>query len=212
MTHLRLVNESPVERESFEPPSFDLGVQPQRPGELTEPVAVAISDESLKSAKGTAAAARLPLELWLVIAIDAERALTTATLETGVSGPALIAACEAEALAPRPTGLNPPLQRRLADYAMALRIGHTKFAVPEAITSPVILAPAHTTAAGWARAAADAQLRVEQWVAFVAERTSPGRELWEAAAAEAGRHLSEWVLVQAARAARATSTRPQAAA
>jgi len=153
----------------------------------------------------SAAAAALPVELAVYIAVEAERALAEAIAATGVPHDALVTFLDIAARDGDERGLKHVLARPLADYADALRRGLPERATPR----PLRVRVPHRVAASWANAAAAAGTPFEHWLINAVARAQGGRVSWEAAAARAGRSLSEWVLLQAARCARSPSTSPQ---
>jgi hypothetical protein len=184
-------------------------MQPQRPGELCESFSIELSPAALSGAKRHARAARLPLALWLVITIEAERALGAAASAAGVEPDDVALAADTAARAVRRYDVGPAETRRLASYATALRVG-TRDSTVTAATTSVTLRLSHLLLARWALAAAEADVPLGEWVAGVS--LVPGRERWEAAAAEDAQPLGEWLLAQAARLARSISAAPQPAA
>lgn len=208
---LRLVspaNRSTPER-PFDPPAFSLEAQPQRPGELCESLSIKLPPAVFSDANCHARAARLPLALWLVITIEAERALGAAASAAGVQPEDLALAADTAARSVRRYDLGPAETRRLASYATALRVGTSDSASTVTKTN-VTLRLSHLLLARWALAAAAAELSLGEWAAGLS--LVPGRERWEAAAAEDAQPLGEWLLTQAARLARSISAAPQPAA
>lgn len=155
------------------------------------------------------AGARLPLELALYIAVEAERALAEAVEVVGVLRDELVEFLDAAAAGGAERGPRHMLTRPLAEYAAAVGAG-----LPEVDASNAALRirTPHRVAALWAHAAAGAGVPLDHWLADAVGRASADRTPWEVAAACSGRTLAEWVLVQAARCARSRSTSPQATA
>jgi hypothetical protein len=208
---LRLVspaNESAPER-PFDAPAFSLETQPQRPGELCESFSIELAPALLSDANGHARAARLPLALWLVIAIEAERALGAAASAAGVEPEDLALAADTAARAVRRYDVGPAETRRLASYATALRVGASDSTATAAKTS-VTVRLSHLLLARWALTAAETDVSLAEWAA--GQSLVPGRERWEVAAVENAQPLGEWLLTQAARLARSISAAPQPAA
>jgi hypothetical protein len=193
----------------FDAPAFSLEMQPQRPGELCESLSIELPPAVLSDASHHARAARLPLALWLVITIEAERALGAAGSAARVEPEDLALAADTAARAVRRYDVGPAETRRLASYATALRVGTSDSAATAAKTS-VTLRLSHLLLARWALTAAEAGVSLAEWAAGLS--LVPGRERWEAAAAEDAQLLGEWLLTQAARLARSTSPAPQPAA
>ena len=193
----------------FDAPAFSLEMQPQRPGELCESFSLELPPGVHSHAERHAQKARLPLALWLVITIEAERALGAAASAAGVKPEDLALAADAAARAVRRYDLGPAETRRLASYATALRAG-TSDSIGTAAKTGVTLRLPHLVLARWALTAAEVGLPLGEWAAGL--QLVPGRERWEAAAAEAAQPLGEWLLTQAARLARSISAAPQPAA
>jgi hypothetical protein len=201
-------NENPSEG-PFEAPPFSLLAQPQRPGELCESLVLELPSPAFARAERYARAARLPLALWLAIAIEAERALAAAVAATGVDAEDLARAADDAARAVRRYDIGPLETRRLASYAAALRAGMAGgWATP--VKSGAALRLPHLLLARWTFTAADLDMSLGKWAAGLS--LEPGRERWEAAAAETAQPLSEWLLTQAARLARSNRATPQPAA
>jgi hypothetical protein len=186
----------------FEPLSFSLALQPQRPGEICESVHIEWPSGTLESARAMAAVVRLPVELLLTITIESERVLTLATVALAVERESVVAAANEAASGQSVPAIRPRAARRLAAYGSALRTGDPGFAEPE--KSAAVLRVSHTVLVGWSLAAAAASESLEDWIASL--ELASGRHLWEAAAAESGRQLEGWLFVQAARVARSRST------
>lgn len=193
---------------SFDPPPFSLRTQPQRPGELTELIDIAVDATITRRVQEHAAAAGLPLEVAAYIMVEADRALAEAAEIVGVSRARLVdfldAAAEAADRAPRHVFVRP-----LEEYARALTRGLAEVEVPG---GPLRARVPHRVAAAWAHEAAAVGIPFERWLGNIVSQAAANRAGWEAAAARTGRSLSEWVLLQAARCARWRSTSPQTTA
>src|SRR5581483_9202948 len=142
-----------------------------------------------------AAHGRLPLELALYIAVEAERALAEASSATGLDRDRLIEFLDTAAADRREDGPRHMLVRPLEEYARALRRGLSDPVVDD--TTLQVRVP-HRVAAAWAHSAAEAGLPLERWVADTVEAANGDRKAWEAAASARARTLAEWVLLQAA--------------
>jgi hypothetical protein len=208
-THLRLLAGEHSAREEFRPDPFSLALQPQRPGELCETVRPGWTSEELVALQRHAAAAGLPLSLWLTLEVEAQRALSVAADLVGVPPAVLAAQADDAAALSSSDRIAPVAARRLAEYGAALRAGDKRFRVADGHLSVALDVP-HTLLAAWALAAADAGKRLEEWVTL--QELPPGRHLWEAAAAEAGLQLDGWLLRQAICCARSRSTAAHTAA
>jgi predicted HicB family RNase H-like nuclease len=185
-----------------------LRTQPQRPGELAELIDVVIDAAVADRVRCNAAAAGLPVELALYIAVEAERALAEAVDVVGIDGGELIAFLDGVAVDTDGRGPRHVLVRSLAEYGAALTRGEGQ---PASSGSVCVRVP-HRVAASWAHAAATAGLSFDRWLTDLVARAEFARVSWEAAAARSGRSLSEWVLLQAARCARSRNTSPQTTA
>jgi hypothetical protein len=194
---------------SFEPPPFSLHTQPQRPGELAELIEVAVDAAEMARVRDEVAARRLPVELVLYIAIEADRALDEAVDAVALAREDLIAFLDTAAANTPERAPRHLLVRPLEQYAAAIMRGLPDLAVESG--SLHVRVP-HRVAATWAHAAAAAAVPLERWLADGVRRARLDRAGWEAAAARTGRTLGEWVLLQATRCARSRSTSPQATA
>lgn len=94
---LAIAASSNEELSSFDPPPFSLRNQPQRPGELAEPIEVPLDAAVAARVRSAAAAAGLPLELAIYIAIEAQRAVDEAAEVIGVDWADLAAHLDAAA-------------------------------------------------------------------------------------------------------------------
>jgi hypothetical protein len=182
-----------------------LRAQPQRPGQLTDLVDIAVgSDVLARIAEETHVA--LPRELALYLAVEAERALQEAAALLGVEAVDLAERLDEAASAISVRGPRHVLVRALEEYAAALENGIDR--LDESGATARARVP-HQVAARWARSAAASGLSLDHWVAQMVESGSGARVNWEVAAARSARSLAEWVLVQAARSTRSRSTPPQ---
>jgi hypothetical protein len=206
--HLRLAFDSEDDLIDFDRPPFSLRAQPQRPGELTDLVDVAVDPNVLVRFERESRVA-LPRELALYIAVEAERALQEAAALLGVEAVGLAAHLDEAASAIPARGPRHMLVRPLQEYAAALEDGIDRLDESDATVRARV---PHHVAARWARSAAASGLSIERWVAQILESASGARVNWEVAAARSARSLAEWVLVQAARSTRSRSTLPQTTA
>jgi hypothetical protein len=185
-----------------------LRAQPQRPGELTALVDIAV-DPDVLARLAHEGRVGLPRELALYIAVEAERALLEAATLYGVKVGVLADDLDEEASAISVRGPQHMLVRPLQEYAAALEGGIDH--LDESAAAVRVRAP-HHVAARWAQSAAATGLPIERWVAEILDRASGARVNWEVAAARTARSLGEWILVQAARSTRSRSTLPQTTA
>lgn len=185
------------EIERLEPVRFDLARQPQRPGELGERMPLRLSSTALEHAVGEAGA--VPVGLWLVIAIEGQRALDIAASACGISHASLTVHLDRAAVVKPAAGIIGPASRRLRDYGGQLRELAECESHPRSNASVVALTPSLIVAAGWELSAQEAGKRVTEWAADIAELRPPSRLYWEAAAAEQGLPLAAWVVIHAAR-------------
>jgi hypothetical protein len=186
---------------------YRLASRPQRPGELTVVVPVALSEGARRHVFAAASADRLPPALWIAIAIEAQRCLMRA---------AELASHPADALAEmlddiaRSTPLSVassdthPALMQLQVYARALLAGDGTVRVM--LGESVPLSPAMHVGASWAAEAEAAGMTIEKWASTAANACLPGRTEWEAASAAQGQTLAEWTTIQAARRWRTAST------
>jgi hypothetical protein len=193
---------------SFDLPPFSLRNQPQRPGELAELLDIAVDADVVARVRDDAAAAGLPLELALYIAVEAERALDEAVNVVDVTRVELVEFLDAAACAVPERAPRHLLARPLEEYALGVVRGLTCDDTAAAVRVRV----PHRVACSWAHAAAAAGMQFDRWLAEAVNSANPDRAVWEAAAARTGRTLAEWVFLQAARCARSRSTSPQTAA
>jgi len=196
------------EPERFDPPPFSLLAQPQRPGELAELIEVGVPASEAARLTAAAAVVGLPVELWLCIAVEGERALAEAVAAMNLERAKLTDILDTAATPVPARGPRHLLVRRLDQYADAL--AGSEWSAP-ARAEPLTIRVAHRVAARWAHAAVEAGVPFDRWVTSLV-LAGEGRQLWEAAAAREGRTLAEWVLLQAARWANSRSTSPQATA
>jgi hypothetical protein len=190
------------------PAGHDLDAQPQRPGELTVTVVVALERAARRSVAWGAASERLPADLWLTIAIEAQRCLSLASELIGVPAEQLADELDRTAAQSKETGDGHPALARLRAYAEALREGRGADA-ETVVPASLPLNPGVHVAAAWAAQAGRMGATVEQWASDASNSLPPGRAAWEAASAAEGQPLAEWTLAQAARRWRSASTSAQ---
>jgi hypothetical protein len=158
-----------------------LDVRSRRPG---------VAHEELENA----AHDRLPLPLWVLIAIESERALhAAASSELGRSE--LAARLDWVARMP-PSDVS--RETRLRAWAVVLRCptDPPRDVAPAPGVAIDLLVPYHTLFA-WKLAADRAEVPLLEWARSRLASASRGRALWEAAAAETGCTLGEWVALSA---------------
>jgi hypothetical protein len=188
------------ENEALQAVVHDLDVRPQRPGELTVPVVVTLAPTGRTAASLCAKRDGVPINLWLVIAIEAERALRNAAARSGVDLEELEARLDHAAGRVLPSDVyeHPALQA-LRAYAHAL-LTMDDSPVPVMATTSVPLNPGLQVAAAWAVEADVSGLEMAAWATERAsELPFKSRVAWEAAAASWAQSLAEWTLLQAAR-------------
>lgn len=176
--------------------SFDLGVQPLRPGIAHEVVALRLSADQAHAVETAAAAEGLPAGLWAAIVVESERALRAAAEALDSTHRAVEAALDATA-AQCVTAMPGQRARRLAAYARALRRAAPR--TPRSVRGRLDVTVTYHTLVAWERDAASAGVALPAWVMGLLIVMPPGRPRWEAAAADAGQTLGEWVTLQAAR-------------
>jgi hypothetical protein len=165
---------------------FSLQLQPQRPGDLCDWIELELASDA---AARIAERARIPVGLWLAIAIEAKRVL-------GAYGPGAEADLEAQldhaARARIDAAVCRAPARALRAYADALRAGSEP--VAEEARGLLVLTPPQAMSTSWEHHARPAGLTLGTWLAREAGSDLAGRVDWEAAAAERGQSLAEWIL------------------
>ena len=180
----------------YRPASFDLAVQPLRPGVAHESLPLFLEPRLADAVERAAAADGLPTSLWAGIAIESERALIT--LASAVTtDPAALAGILDDAARERHDGLANQRGRRVVRYALALRDCAPR--APVRGQSPLNVAVAHHTLIAWELAAAADGQSVDRWADACLSRLPVGRGRWESAAALVGQTVGEWIGAQAAR-------------
>lgn len=207
--HLRVLGGERLASEPFDRPPFSLATQRQRPGELCETLNVDFPPNKLSAAGAHAAEAGIPVELWIAITLESERALAEAAALCEVPSEVVSSMADEAARHRSTKTIMPGAARRLVEYGSALRIGDDRLRVLDCRRSPV-LAIAPTVLTSWTLAAAALELNLCEWIA--AQRLPAGRHMWEAAAAEAGLPLDGWVVRQAISCARSRNAPAHSAA
>jgi hypothetical protein len=215
---LRLVPPAPSSSrrdvQAYDLRPHDLVARPQRPGELTVAVVVALDGGARPHVSAHARDAGVPAALWLAVALEAQRSIEQATSLLGGHPDRLAVTLDAEASKLTATDVDvhySPALIQLRSYASALRAAGTPASEP-LVGRSLPLFPALHVAAAWALDAQRDGLEVAAWAS---ERTAAlpiGRMDWEAASAAHGQTLAEWVLAQAVRCARSCSTSAHSAA
>lgn len=192
---LRLLPPLAEEVDVYEPmPSggdFSLWLQPQRPGDLCDWIELELAPGA---AMQIAEQARIPVGLWLTIAIEARRVLRSygpvaeAELEAHLDEAARVRIDAAICRAPA---------RALRAYADALRAGSGAGA--EHPGGLVVLTPSQAMSTAWEHHAQESGLPLGPWLTGEASSKPVGRVDWEAAAAERGQSLAEWIFRSAGR-------------
>ena len=174
-------------------PSF--AAQPFRPGELVMPVRIDLGDGAMAQAIREASASRVPVELWVRIAIEGSRQLDLVIAATGVSRGAFAAHLDglADGARTAPGSLHTP---GLSMYARRLRSGEPT-GVREAGRSPLTVLIPDTLALAWTRAANRGADSLAGWAEARLRSAPEGVVGWEAAAAASGDSLGEWMLAAA---------------
>jgi hypothetical protein len=206
--HLSVVLGDGRSAPTFAPPPLLLDERTQRPGELADFVPLALDREVAARVQALADGARLPLALYVVVAVEAQHVLTEVAAVMAIQADDLACALDLAAAETAASRFEPPASRPLCGYARALRSsgykGHTRreldLVVPDRLR------------ARWSLVAQEAGLTVEAWIVAQLTLAAPGRELWEAQAASEARTLGEWIALQALRRARRSSTSAQASA
>jgi hypothetical protein len=168
-----------------------LDARSRRPGLAHEEFNLCLDLPHAERACHMAAAEGLPLPLWVVIAIESQRALRAARPD---ESPGAVASRLDWA------ARRPPRQvrraTRLAAYAAVLRCPPRTVQPMRVASELPLLVPYHTFLA-WEIAAEDDEVALNDWALAQLAAAGTRRPLWEAASAEAGQMLAEWVALQA---------------
>lgn len=202
--HLSLVR-GDARAASFEPEPYRLGERSQRPGELADVLRIELTPERRAHSEALATRARLPLELAVVIAVEAERALQEVASALAIDPTDIAADLDAVAASSVAAEFDPVPTRPLRAYASALRSGGYR-PVRKQRLELVVPDRLH---ASWSLAATNARVPLDEWVAARLAAATSTRERWEAQAANEGQTLAEWVSLQALRRARRSSSSAQ---
>ena len=168
-----------------------LDARTRRPGVAHEEFELFLDRPAAEHVLRAAARDGLPEELFAVIAIESERALSGAT-PGGQSPVAVARRLDWEARRAQ-SEFRPTTQ--LAAYAALLREARSR--KPTGTASALeLLVPYHTLHA-WKIAAGGAGVSLGDWARAQLVSVGTGRRLWEAAAAEAGEMLAGWVALRA---------------
>ena len=193
---------------TFAPPPLSLTDRTQRPGELADVVPITLDGDVGRRTLELAEHARLPLALYVVCAVEAERALAEVARALGTATDEIAPCLDDAAADSTPPQFEPPASRPLRAYARALRYGGCKSRSGQRVE----LVVPDRLRARWSIAAQEAGMTVEAWIAAQLATTRRGVERWEAQAAAEARTLSEWVALQALSRCRRSSTSAQASA
>lgn len=191
---------------AHEPPQplqpLDLWSQRQRPGEFCRPLPLRPGSTATGIAEAAAAAAGLPIELWVTIAIEASRCVDV-LVQCGFERQAAVCLLDEQAKN-LSNNSKSTCRTRLAAYADAL-----VEAQPRSIANRVgalEAKPSLQMLTAWSMAAESTAQCIEDWAS--ARIQGPTRAVaWEAAAAAAGTSLGEWTLYAALRASSAADHR-----
>ena len=179
-----------------------LSERTQRPGELADVVPIALDGDVRERVHALAQRAQLPLALYAVCAVEAERAIAEVSHMTGLAADA-IALWLDDAAAQAPSAeFEPPATRPFRAYGRALMSagynsrprGDLELVVPD------------RQRARWSVAAQGEGLTLERWVISQLIAARPGVARWEAQAAAEAQTLSEWIALQALLRCRRSST------
>jgi hypothetical protein len=207
-SHLHLVGVEPEPPPYPEVlPTFDLVVQPQRPGELCEELRMEATAAVRHTTDQRAAAAGVPSPLWTSLAIEASRVVTTTADLLGLPQITIVDLLD---IAAERGESREIAGTKLAAYALALR--STQPRSPTKAIGPLLARPSTTMMTAWAASARNDGLTVEEWALANLAATPPDFLLWEASAAEAGQTMLEWALIQAARRSRSDNSAAHPAA
>ena len=168
-----------------------LASQPFRPGELPAIVPIEVDSAVRSTAAQAAVARRLPIELWIRLAVDGWRHANYAAAATDVSLDQLADWCDQRAAGAD----QPPLVvtgRLHQAYARLIDEGDAT-ATPRRATSRIHLLLPDVVLSGWSVGAAAAGVDLSTYVSRALEQAPDGVASWEAAAAARGLSLGEWI-------------------
>jgi hypothetical protein len=192
MTALRLIDGGGQEsRGRCFPPRLDS--RSRRPGVAHEELELPLGS-CASAAAANAVHDRLPLPLWVLIAIESERALQAAA-SSELARTRL--AARLDWIARMPT-TDASRETRLRAWAVVLRCppDPPRDVAPAPSVAIGLLVPYHTLFA-WEFAADRAGVPLFEWARSRLASAGQGRALWEAAAAETGSTLGEWIALSA---------------
>lgn len=147
-----------------------------------------LAEDDRRRLHARAAAARLPAELWLRIAVEASRVVGEIEGLTGYGRETITATLDVAASEPRGDRVEPLDGGALRRYGEGLQRG-TATSAP---TEELALRLSEEIAAGWGHAAAAERAALPTWIAKQLESAPRHCVQWEAAAARGGRTLAEW--------------------
>ena len=189
-SRLRLVAAAPT----CDPPRprVDLSTTPFRPGELPCITSLALNAATRAAVEQHAAAARLPLEIYVRIATEASRVVGEVAARTGRSVAWVCAALHDAAAHPSAvTAVDAPGMTR---YVQAFDVAAGGGKAPPGDLA--LRLPEDMTGA-WRRAAREAGTALAAWVAARVADTPDRCVTWERAAASECRTLGEWAYASA---------------
>jgi hypothetical protein len=194
-THLTLVPGEARAVPAFTPSPVELDQLTQRPGELADVVVVELDPLLHERLARLAAAERLPLPLFVVIAVEAARTLEEVAGLLDIPAEQLASLADAAATVVLEVDFEPRPTRALRAYARALSSGtfHAREHGNRTLTAVV----PDRLRARWSLAAQDEGQSLEAWIAARLATAQAGRGSWEAGAAFEGRTLAEWLSLQA---------------
>lgn len=163
-----------------------------RPTEWPVAVVFRPSTEGLELARERALTARVPVELWVRLAIDTERLLEE-LVATGVASRYEFAATLDLASVPAPSTDVVAVPGPLAEYVRAIRGGDPGTPPGDVLE---LLLP-EDLAGRWSQAASSSGAAREEWMERHLAASSGNPVIWEIAAAEKCLTLTEWCYASA---------------
>jgi hypothetical protein len=173
-----------------------LNAAPFRPGELPVISWIVLDRASQERVSAGAAAARVPAELWLRLAVESSRLAEEIAAYCCRTRHWVVDALDVAAASAEHTDDDELRVDGLARYASLLSHPHATAQVPERMPARL----PEEMAGGWRRAATRAGVTLERWVADRLRSAPANCVEWEIAAALACQTLAEWTYAASLRA------------
>lgn len=189
-----------VPRTADRPPAghhapISLAASPFRPGELPIISWLTLDDESRALISDLASHARLPVELWIRIAVEASRLVEEIALRTGNTQDWVTATLD------RSTIRHQATMEQLAASSLGRYAEHLESAYPAGeIPSTLSLRLPEEMSGAWVRDAIRRRQSLSRWISFRLQSVPTGCVQWEAASARACQSLGEWAYASSLRA------------